>query len=1074
MTGSKGWHSADVWSRPIEVDGNTARQLQVPDSFLSSVGGADGDLVVSNTYGTWPASPVNRPLGTQTLWLKIPIGTKVGDDLSSTSEWHRPAEIACDSTDDVLESYYDTLRFVEGTEHQPGLRSPQLGAIHAVLGYWTTKRLTPATVVMPTGTGKTDTMLGLLVAARPERLLVVVPSDALREQIGGAFSRLGVLQKLGVVAPTAKRPVVGRLMHGFTSVENAIQFANACNVVVATPSALQASSSEVVAEFLSSFSHLFVDEAHHVAARSWSRIRDEFGSKRVVQFTATPFREDGKHLQGTIIYSFPLREAQSQNLFSQIDFTSVVDFENPDRALATTALARLRKDLDAGYDHVLMARVQTVSRAKEISELYSGLAADLGVVVTYSALAASKKNAAVEALKSRTARIVVCVDMLGEGFDLPALKVAAVHEPHKSLGVTLQFVGRFARTSTGGDFGAASLFVARTELESDPRLRRLYAEDADWNLILRDVSENAVDAQSAISDFEQGFGNSPDEVAIQSLMPKMSTVVYRTATFEWDPFAVVGYFGEDNFLTTPIGYNAQAGVAWFVLRRRSQVKWAQLETVEEVTFELYVLYFDSARRLLYINNSANDGVFEGLAAATAGEGAVRFNGTEVYRVMADVQRLVPTNVGVLDSRSHFRRFSMHVGSDVTASFTAAEAGTKTQTNISGTGYREGDRVSISASQKGRIWSHAAATSLKQWCDWRDTVGTKLLDDTITIEHVIGNFIMPQPLTGRPEGVLLGLEWPWELHTQNAETMRLKYQERTFEAVYCDLNPDTASSTGPFQFSVANEAWQVRYEIRISQDGALEYHCLEVEDIEVVRPRSTLLLSEWLNINDLLLILSNDRIIENGLLYQPRWERPPFDPMNLQTIDWTGTNLRIESQTSAKIPESVQRRAIDHLLQESGDEQWTVILDDDGSGEIADIVALRIDDDGLLVRLIHCKYSAENDPGARIDDLYEVCGQAQKSVAWRRNDLNPFFRELGRRAQRKYQRTGVDPFEAGDATALLRLQANAQVLSRRMEVFIVQPGLSQAKASSQQLDLLAACQSYLRTTINAPLTIWCSP
>ena len=40
---------------------------------------------------------------------------------------------------------------------------------------------------------------------------------------------------------------------------------------------------------------------------------------------------------------------------------------------------------------------------------------------------------------------MVCVDMLGEGFDLPALKVAAIHDPHKSLGVTLQFVGRFAR-----------------------------------------------------------------------------------------------------------------------------------------------------------------------------------------------------------------------------------------------------------------------------------------------------------------------------------------------------------------------------------------------------------------------------------------------------------------------------------------------------------------------------------------------------------------------------------------------------------------------------------------------------
>lgn len=42
---------------------------------------------------------------------------------------------------------------------------------------------------------------------------------------------------------------------------------------------------------------------------------------------------------------------------------------------------------------------------------------------------------------------MICVDMLGEGFDFPNLKIAAIHEPHKSLASTLQFIGRFARTN---------------------------------------------------------------------------------------------------------------------------------------------------------------------------------------------------------------------------------------------------------------------------------------------------------------------------------------------------------------------------------------------------------------------------------------------------------------------------------------------------------------------------------------------------------------------------------------------------------------------------------------------------
>ena len=316
--------------------------------------------------------------------------------------------------------------------------------------------------------------------------------------------------------------------------------------------------------------------------------------------------------------------------------------------------------------------------------------------------------------------------MLGEGFDLPALKVAAVHDPQKSLAVTLQFIGRFARTSSHGNFGGASMFVARTEIEVDRRLRELYAEDSDWNLVLRNLSEAAVEEQQEVSDFENGFTSLPDEVALRSLLPKMSTVVYRAPTARWEPQNIVEFFSEEHLLTVPIGINAQAGVAWCVIEKHSDVRWGDIKTIEEVTYELYVLYFDSARRLLYINNSANDGVFQDLADAVVGEGAIRFTGSTVYRVMADIDRLVPTNVGVLDAHDQFRRFSMHVGSDVTASFSQAEAGTKSQTNISGGGYRDGEHVNISASLKGRIWSQATAQSLKHWRDWCDSIGESYL------------------------------------------------------------------------------------------------------------------------------------------------------------------------------------------------------------------------------------------------------------------------------------------------------------------------------------------------------------
>src|SRR5919199_3892037 len=122
--------------------------------------------------------------------------------------------------------------------------------------------------------------------------------------------------------------------------------------------------------------------------------------------------------------------------------------------------------------------------------------------------------------------------------------------------------------------------------------------------------------------------------------------------------------------------------------------------------------------------------------------------------MAHLARLVPTNVGVLDVRNRARRFSMHVGADVTEGFPVAEAQTKTKTNIFAYGYEDGRRVSVGASLKGRVWSYRVADTLKEWVDWCDHVGGKLTDETITVDEVMRNFIRPHVVEERPALVAL--------------------------------------------------------------------------------------------------------------------------------------------------------------------------------------------------------------------------------------------------------------------------------------------------------------------------------
>lgn len=1056
------------WSIETKVDKNRARQLLNP--------GGEGTIVVDDrsvhimlpdgTKALVVAGPSGLPAGGK--GLKAPRAALKDADMLAKSELSWIGERKPFTPAEVRASYVDRFQFTldEPESGTKGLRLPQIGAVHAVLGYWTTGTIAPGTVVMPTGTGKTETMVALFAAARPERLLVVVPSDALRSQIAGKFETLGVLQSFGVISDTATPPVVGQLAHKLTTPETATEFAEACNVVVTTPGALFASAPEVHQAFLGAFSHLFVDEAHHVEAATWRQIRDEFETKPVLQFTATPYREDGRHLVGKLVYAFPLKAAQQQGYFSTIDYISVVDLEHPDRAIAEQAIAQLRKDRAAGLDHLIMARVRRRGRADEIRDLYEELAPEFAPVVLYSNLPAKSRRAALEAMNARTSRIIVCVDMLGEGFDLPALKVAAIHDAHKSLGITLQFVGRFARVADD-TIGNATVVVGRPDLDYDSNLRQLFAEDADWNLIVRDLSEGAVGEQENISEFEAAFNTLPDEVSLRNLEPKMSTVAFTTSSTSWDPQTVLGLYNEEQLLTLPIAVNQEARVAWFVTEIRHPVRWGDLRTVEEVTYDLYVLYWDEARQLLYINSSNNGSTHDALAKAVCGDSAARITGETVYRVMAQVNRLVPTNVGLLDIYKRSRRFSMHVGADVTEGFPPAEAQTKTKTNIFANGFEGGERVSIGASLKGRIWSYRVAPTLKHWMDWCDHVGGKLIDSGINLDDVMRGFVRPERIEKRPDLVPLAIEWSWESLLYAGQGTQVALGEASAALVDTDLEITTFGRTGPIGFSVSGPDFSADYELEIDE-GEMMFKPM-ADEAEIVTARGRTPLSSYLDkLPPTVLFEEETMLAPPGFLLRPNREVSSYDAENLTPIDWSQTDLSKEIQGPSRDADSIQAYVIQHVMAQA---DWDVVIDDHGTGEVADIVAMRRDGEDLVVSLTHCK-ATDGEPGARTEDLYEVLGQAQKSVRWRRKPAQTIQR-LIKREQQRVQRGARSGFEKGDAKALYDLQDDARLLLPVFRVGIAQPGLSKAKISEPQCELLGAAEVYIHETAFASFEVLCS-
>lgn len=168
--------------------------------------------------------------------------------------------------------------------------------------------------------------------------------------------------------------------------------------------------------------------------------------------------------------------------------------------------------------------------------------------------------------------------------------------------------------------------------------------------------------------------------------------------------------------------------------------------------------------------------------------------------------------------------------------------------------------------------------------------------------------------------------------------------------------------------------------------------------------------------------------------------------------------------------SIARKLISGLSSFWGSLQgdYDVIFDDDGPGEAADVVAIRDAGDWIEIEFYHCKYSTGDQPGARIDDLYAVCGQAQKCIRWKEN-LDRLFNHLQRRDPKREGMQEATRFEKGNPDFLAELAMKSNSCRVDLRVFIVQPGVSKERVSLDQLELLGVTENYLMETFQLPFS-----
>ena len=969
------------------------------------------------------------------------------------------------------------------SEDGKGLRPPQLGALHATLSHWTLSS-EAVTIVMPTGTGKTETMLSLLITARPKCLLVIVPSRALRDQTAGKFKTLGILPTDGLLRKEAQFPIVGVLEHQLKSSDD-LAFFDRCNVVVAViDSIAKGQASTWLAEVAERCSHLMLDEAQHVAANSWAELKMAFTGKPVVQFSATPFREDRSPLGGKQIYNYPLHRAQADGYFKPIHFQGVfeVDQQSADWSIARLAIEQLRRDLDRELEHRLLARCRTKNRAEEVLKIYRELAPDFNPIVIYSGESGIPTKIA--ALREGIHKIVVTVNMLAEGFDMPELKVAAIHDIFKSLAITLQFTGRFPRVG-GENLGEPTVVANTGFVEISNSLQSLYDEDPDWNTLLATLSFERIEQEQRFNEFlrnAQDLGNnifSEDSVAArltpQSLMPRYNAVVYRAASF--DPHGIADGLEPGHRFVRGWKLN-DPNLTFFVTRLVDQPRWTKSKEVTDSIWNLTAMYYDSGKGLLYIGSSSPSPInHQRMADASTQNQASRLQNEHPFRIFEGIQRLILQQVGLLNNGSRNLRYSMFTGSDVEDAISRVITGRSTKSNIFGSGFRDGRPVEFGCSRKGKMWGREFG-SLTGWKEWCDGLGLRLVDDTIDTEAIIGNVLIPRNQITLPDKQPWFIDWPVKLLSRPESTfgfiindVEIAFREWSLELVDYDITGNTV------RFRVQHETnadFFTDFELLIDGTEAPGHRIRTAGGVElqIKIGRITQDLADYFQDYVPPITFLDQSTLEGCQLAEPKEDFGNFPVDSLHGIDWTskGVNIRKESfwKGGQVHLDSIQAYAI-RLCREDG---FQLVFDDDGANEIADIVAIKDAGDRIIFRLVHCKYSSADSPGARIDDIVEVSSQAVKTCRW----LHDIKRLAKRMVQRDRDRTQMSQprFLVGNAATLQKSVRIAELSSRiEHEVIVVQPGLSAASASAQILSVLGSTDSYLRMAAGCPLKVWCS-
>ena len=533
---------------------------------------------------------------------------------------------------------YDQLNIFNCQDGQQGLYQNQIGAIGAALAHFSVRN-EPALITMPTGTGKTAVMIVLSYAMKANRILVVTPSQLVRAQIAEHFRNPKLLIEKGIISGEESLPRVYELTSIINESSNWENILNSYDAVIGIPGTISQITNIEETIGKDAFDIIFVDEAHHSRAKTWTNILESFPQAKKILLTATPFRRDRKDIKARLIYNYSLKQAYEEKLFSKINLVSVntnLFNSEDDKNIAIAKKAQDIYNARLHPDHKIIIRTDKRKNAENLHRIYTKYT-QLKLEVIHSKLTDKIVKARIKNLITGVIDGIICVDMMGEGYDFPALKIAAVHIPHKSLAITLQFIGRISRTNiTAGEEAT----VIAGEHEFMVESYQLYKQDSkDWSIVLPDLHK----AKIQKTEDEQEFFDSFEDVAIPesyfdidiesndlvdiedddlrpffhaklySIIPTISHGHVQSEEDENDLIDIhanIDFSGTD-ILNNPVmvhhHVSTSHNVAVYIISELKTPSWYNgNNTLRDIKNELFITYFDKDNSILFICSSLKD------------------------------------------------------------------------------------------------------------------------------------------------------------------------------------------------------------------------------------------------------------------------------------------------------------------------------------------------------------------------------------------------------------------------------------------------------------------------------------